>query len=248
MQASNVIDGTFAPTLRLTKAMLLYEPQGYAQGGPVLYASVHPVETDSNGSAWIREGTTLTQEALRSALERIGVRGEPRILPEGVLSVGREHLMWWVPAEARRAWFSSGCNNDRLKGRCGTVYYPPLVFAANRSGLHVHALATNARPTEKTSLYRCPCFNVWKSGQVCTGSAAIPDSISVEAISGWLAGFFRSRFSHANDEAGLTRYESGAGGLWADMLDGVLTEFPANSLAPTNLTLGRWLTSIAGKR
>lgn len=243
MTSSSMIDVTATPVMRLTSAMLLYEVSGHQSRDAAMYATVHAVAPNEGGVPQIMEGQPLSVSALQTALRQVGALERPRLLPPSVLAVGRDLVLWWIPPTTRRAWFACE-QNERLKAKSGLVPYPALVFAASQGNLYVHAIAGAERPTEKTRLYRCPCMNVWADGRVCMGTAPIPKNAGCESIQAYEAGFFRSRFTHPNDEVGLVKYEGGPYALWADLLEGKLSSFPEKALKATSLTLGGWLDRV----
>ncbi|MCX7096348.1 MAG: hypothetical protein NTV43_00400 [Methylococcales bacterium] len=79
-----------------------------------------------------------------------------------------------------------------------------LLLVANRHGkLAIAALKTNGRASAKTTLYQAPLMNVYASGNVCTGSAALPDECGIDQIGAWESVMFDSAFSHVNNPTTL---------------------------------------------
>jgi hypothetical protein len=105
---------------------------------------------------------------------------------------------------------------------------PGLVFVCLPGGQAPYAFAAADRPRRPgDQLATCPCYNVFRSGRVCTGSHAFPaDPERVPEA------FFDSFFSVTADTAAgkSRRYPDDVGRLWAE-LDGQAA-FPADDLVP----------------
>jgi PRTRC genetic system protein B len=84
------------------------------------------------------------------------------------------------------------------------VPWPRLLMVANRNGkLAVAALKTNGRVSAKTKLYHAPLMNVYANGNVCTGSATLPNECGIDQIKVWESVMFDSAFSHVNNPSTL---------------------------------------------
>ena len=122
--------------------------------------------------------------------------------PKGILPTHILHLnpsengsvIWYTKAGKRQLYFS-----ENLEIPNGTAEVPALIWLATQRSLKVFALSSNRRPTEKTSLFYAPFFNVYENGNVCMGTVNIDiqNSASVEEfIQAWESYFFNSYFSH----------------------------------------------------
>ena len=119
----------------------------------------------------------------------------------------------------------------------GTAEVPALIWLATQRSLKVFALSSNRRPTEKTSLFYAPFFNVYENGNVCMGTVNIniQNSASVEEFTEkWEEYFFNSYFSHLMNEH--NPINENCVNLWKSLID---TEkpFPKEVLKPANRTL-----------
>jgi hypothetical protein len=105
---------------------------------------------------------------------------------------------------------------------------PGLVFVCLPGGQAPYVFAAAHRPRSLDErLAACPCFNVFPSGRVCTGSHRFPtDPERVPDA------FFESYFSVTADTARgkSRRYPDDVGRLWAE-LDG-RGAFPVDDLVP----------------
>ena len=99
---------------------------------------------------------------------------------------------------ATEVMFFGGVDPDARALDGGAYPHPALVFRVTRRELFVRALERDERPTGETPLKTAPYWNCDAAGRVCLGSMRVPDQTTVESISDWQAGFFRSRFTHAN--------------------------------------------------
>jgi PRTRC genetic system protein B len=147
------------------------------------------------------------------------------------------HALWWARTSAGTrvaVWREPAVWTVRLRERFDAparrlrLPMPGLVFVCLPGRQAPYAFATADRPHRlDDQLAACPCFNVFRSGRVCTGSHAFPaDPERVPEA------FFESFFSVTADTAAgkSRRYPDDVGRLWAD-LDGQ-AEFPADDLVP----------------
>lgn len=170
-------------------------------------------------------------------------------LPENVLFVAGDLILWWVrPAFRHVAFRVSEKDAERLGAaeRGESVPHPGLVFAASSREWRVWAVKGSQRPTLATPLFQAPYFNVDAHGHICQGSVPKPDGSTAEKIDAWNDAFFRSYFTHPNVAAKLVRYPGGSFALWRQMLDGRFGRFPQRVLVPLNATLGDLLGKKEG--
>ena len=193
-----------APTLRLEKAVLLYEQQGYSND-KTAYASVHEVRFNGGGQAVVGPGEPATREGLLAALDALLGKLPCQFLPSNVLAASRKRLVWHVPASRRPLYFEG---STALAGLSGSVWpLPALVFAASglpndgSAKLSVYAVRRRGRPRPDTLLYHAPFFNVYKNGGVCLGSMRKPSTTGIAAAEAWTEAFFQSAFTHGTGHA-----------------------------------------------
>lgn len=158
------------------------------------------------------------------------------ILPTNVLHINPSNdkgtVLWYTKTQQRQMYFVNGLGIPN-----GIAQVPPMLWFANKNNLAVFALATNRRPTEKTSLHYAPFFNIYEDGKVCMGTVTIDikNSASVEEfIQAWESYFFNSYFSH------LLGSHSPINGncvnVWKDLI-GTDKTFPKEVLKRNNKTL-----------
>ena len=222
----------------LSRAILLYTGEGHA------YATVHPVDT-SEGQPKIRAGIPADLNAIReicaqlakSALLRSGV------LPDRILSVGLEHVVWWQRPGHRHQFFSCDKGVGVRNGKAPT---PGIVFAVNKQSMFAFAVKGDERPTADTPLFHMPYMNVNEKGLVCTGSMPLPDQSIAATVQAWEDNYWNSAFSHPNHPRPV-RYKGGIHALMTDLLDGKFRKFPAKALNPLKgKTLGMLVDFLDG--
>ncbi|HEY4295693.1 MAG TPA: PRTRC system protein B [Paraburkholderia sp.] len=213
--------------LALDCALLFYRSQGTNH----IYATQHAARV-VDGRPTLLAGVPITLDQLADiadiAAKKTSYRG---FVHERVVYFAPNQLAWWMPACTRRVWFKS---KDLIGERAGDARHPPLVFIVNRSSWSVFALRENARPGATTKLYTAPYYNVWEGGEICVGNVQTPEAINTASIKPFEDAFFRSRFTHPNNER-LIHRRGGAERLWLDLLDGA--EFPLGRLIDAKQTL-----------
>lgn len=234
--------------IALTQAILVYTDESKRSGSsesPAQYATVHPVAnfgTDANPNFQIAAGQALTREALLGMFEELAKRHSLNtdIIPEHVLSISADHMVWWMPAGQRNVFF----NNAELGKRSAKVPHPALMFAVAKGQWYIFALAKNERPTAETVLQFAPYFNVYDSCAICIGSAQVPKGISAYATSKWEDAFFDSEFTHINGAQKKSTHPRGEYAMWKELLDGAYPAFPNEFLAPTEWTLTKFMAAV----
>lgn len=227
------------PVLNLTKAVLIYSG-GHGQG----YATVHEAISGPNlAQPSLSAGVPVTKSALVALMNDLGSAESYGFLPANVLAVGRNHLVWWSPPQKRTIWFKA---QAPIGVRCGTTVHPGLVFAVIDGNWAIYAVKGTERPTADSHLFQAPYFNVWESGQICTGNVVLPDLSSVERMAAYESAFFGSYFTHPNimKKGRLTRFRGGPFALWNSLLKRPRKVFPENSLAPLGRTAGDLVHAI----
>lgn len=234
--------------IALSQAILVYttEEKSTSLKEPVgLYATVHPVQnfgTAANPNFQIAAGRPLTREALLAMFEKLAKKHSLNtdIIPENVLSISADHMVWWMPAGERNVFF----NNEELGKRAAKVPHPALMFAVAKGQWYIFALGKNERPNEKTVLQFAPYFNVYDNCAICSGSAKVPRRISAYATGEWENAFFDSEFTHINGKEKKATHPRGEYAMWKELLDGVYTTFPVEFLTPTQFTLTTFMGAV----
>lgn len=196
----------------LRRALLLYEPSSHNDHAyldhnraPASFASVHAVEHGPSGAA-LAPGTLLDEQTLADVVKNLtGARGLDFLSDRVLAYAPGLGLAWWTPASERPLFFRTdnfgGAShdpflNERVNGHAYPI--PPLVFVVRGRGLHLYALADDRRPTPETPLYRAPFYNLYESGNVCTGSMPAPNGVTPANINAYERAYFGSNFSHPN--------------------------------------------------
>lgn len=238
-EAKFSIQAPTSGTVTLRRAVLIYEGQ---RGGAL--ATVHKVE-EVDGEPVIGVGQAMTPRAameLAKALLKRAAHGG--FLPETVLYMDGDLIVWWVPPARRHIAFRVGAEHAEGFGgieRGETVPHPGLVFAASSRVWRVWAVKGASRPTLDTAIYQAPYFNVDVRGGICQGNAPVPEGTTVEKITAWTEAFTRSYFTHPNGPGRLVTYRGGVYAFWRDMLDGRFRRFPEKVLVDVKTTLAQLL-------
>lgn len=223
--------------LKLAGALLLYSnPHDRTSITYVTKHEVQDVGTADAPNEQIMAGSAVTAEALISMFEQLTKTYSLNtdILPENVVSISAEHMVWWLPEGKRRVFFKCA----ELGQRWGNLPHPPLLFVVIKESWYVFALPKNERPNGDTALCHAPYFNVYDNHSICVGTANIPRKAAVTAIPDWEAGFFDSEFTHPNGRIRKASHPRGEFAMWKELLDGGLYEaFPMQYLVPAEKTL-----------
>lgn len=195
------------PSIVQKHAILIHQAKalsgGYSQyrTGDFL-ASMHDFVVNEKGESVIGAGRLMSKEDVESVLRSMLEMGKRKVslLPPNVVSLSETHIAWTVPAQVRTMLFNiTGMPMKKID-----VPWPRLLMVANRNGkLAVAALKTNGRVGAKTKLYQAPLMNVYTNGNVCTGSATLPDECGIDQIKAWESVMFDSAFSHVNNPSTL---------------------------------------------
>jgi hypothetical protein len=163
----------------------------------------------------------VVRTRLVSALEVAHALARELDLTTGLLP--RETLWWAKTASGTRVaiWREPRVWTVRLRERFDApprrlrLPMPGLVFVCLPARQPPWVFAAPSRPrTLEDQLYRCPTYNVFATGRVCTGSHAFPaDPARVPEA------FFESYFSATGDTARerSQRYPDDIGRLWAEL-------------------------------
>jgi hypothetical protein len=145
----------------LSQAILIYTDDNKrshaGSGTEAVYATVNPVEnfgTDANPNFQIAAGRPVSREALLLMFKELAKQHSLNtdIIPENVLSISADHMVWWLPAGERNVFF----NNKELGKRAAKVPHPALMFAVVKGQWYIFALEKNERPTAETALQFAP--------------------------------------------------------------------------------------------
>lgn len=137
-----------------------------------------------------------TLEAKKAQQEDATNAVKSQIVSTRVVVDDHQLLLWHSKAQERPMWFSGReCGTATLR-----VWWPNLLFVLNKreQRLYVFALATGARPTENTPIYRAPLMNVNGNGSICLGSAHLPKDKTSTNIMAMEDCLYDSNFSHLN--------------------------------------------------
>ena len=156
-----------------------------------------------------------------------------------ILARTPDTITCWTPAQ-REVMFFGGVDPEARALDGGTYPHPTLVFKVTRRELFVRALKRDERPRGETPLKTAPYWNCDAAGRVCLGSMRVPDDTTVESIAGWQAGFFRSRFTHANGAVRITSHPGGFIALWKSLKNSQLP-FPTEFLTDAKETLRQFV-------
>jgi PRTRC genetic system protein B len=210
-------------------------------------ATTHGVQIDANvpSKKVLGPGTLMTKKQLRSFARTVdSATAFAGFIPECMLYNSPDLIAWWAPAAIRPTWF---VGEERGIGEVnGPAAHPAVVFVATPRAMYVFALLDSTRPDATTVLCKSPHFNVWEGGQICTGNVELPPALGADALDVYEDGFFRSRFTHTNQDAAVN-YKGGMIQLWRDQLAKPDPERMNLALKPTKETLGAAIKRIATK-
>jgi len=215
------------------RAIVLYESPNE------VFATVHDI-AKVGSVPQLLAGKPLSGHTLRALRSKLVGSGSRRgVLPESVLAVDSDTLVWHEPPQLRHLAFTmSGQFASRSIGTVsGRVPCPGVVFVVRAHHWLVLAYKGRRRPVADTPLFHSPFFNVGKNHEICAGTVRKPESTAVGAIDAWSRAFFGSFFSHANFD-GVVRCEGDATGLWRRLLKSPPRTFPARVLIDAGMTVG----------
>ena len=195
-------------------------------GNPI---NAHPL-TEKEAKTLVKALKTITQkEKSKDFLKPKG------ILPTNILQINPSEngsVLWFTKSMKKQLYFT-----ENLEISNGRAEVPAMLWFANKRSLKIFALSSNQRPTEKTSLFYAPFFNVYENGNVCMGTVDvhIQNSTSLEEyIKNWENYFFNSYFSHLMNEHNPIK--GNFVNLWKSLIN-VDKPFPKEALKKANRTL-----------
>ena len=197
-------------------------------------------DMDKNGNPINAHPLTEREAKVLAKSLNLTTKKQDFLKPQGILSTHILYLnpsengfvIWYTKAGKRQLYFS-----ENLEIPSGKAEVPAMLWLATQRNVKIFALSSNRRPTEKTSLFYAPFFNVYENGNVCMGTVNIDiqNSASVEEfMEKWEDYFFNSYFSHLmNEHNPIT---GNCVNLWKNLID---TEkpFPKEVLKSANRTL-----------
>lgn len=219
----------------LSHAILVYK-----SGSRTTLATIHDVEVHDK-KPMIKAGKLLSKIALKEMFETLTpqLKVKPELLPENILGNGENFLAWYMPPQNKSLWFKCADMGGEVSG---VVPLPGLVFMVSKTSnqWYVFACKGKDRPNQSTELFNAPFLNVWAGGHVCEGSSKRPKQLAASKISEWEDVFFRSRFTHTNqNHTSIIKYKAGAYKFWSDMLANKWKKFPESLLVNSGVTLSR---------
>ena len=195
-------------------------------GNPI---NAHPL-TEKEAKTLVKALNTKTQkEKSKDFLKPKG------ILPTNILQINPNEngsVLWFTKSMKKQLYFT-----ENLEISNGRAEVPAMLWFANKRSLKIFALSSNQRPTEKTSLFYAPFFNVYENGNVCMGTVDvhIQNSTSLEEyIKNWENYFFNSYFSHLMNEH--NPINGNCVNLWKSLIN-TEKQFPKEALKQANRTL-----------
>lgn len=241
MKPELITDTKEADSLQLDSAILIYKGGNSYDSSARVHATLHKVAHIDGSAPALLPGVTADKPAIADLLASLGESlAFTGFIPQRLLFVGPAMLIWWTPPGPRQVWFKD--SKGKIGTRSGVTPHPGMVFAVARESWFVWAIDHAERPSAETVLHQAPYFNVWESGQICTGNVDLPKSFSIETIEGYEQAFFGSNFTHPNvhGKGKLTTHRGGPNGLWKALLDGQHETFPVGTLVPASrlATLG----------
>jgi PRTRC genetic system protein B len=243
-------------TMHLTQAVLIYQSDDENA-----FATVHNIDM-VDGQPVILAGQAMTPRAACSLSRALSKNAMHRgFLPETVLYIDgdlmvwwvppaerhivfrAETLLWWVPAMERHSVLRAAELNKNLivSERGERVPHPGLIFAVSGDIWKVWAVKGDRRPTLDTPLYNAPYFNVFAGGGICQGNVTVPEGTTAAKIDEWNSAFLDSVFTHPNRTRRVVSYRGGVYRFWQDMLNNKFTSFPEQVLHYAGMTLGMLL-------
>ena len=197
-------------------------------------------DMDKNGNPINAHPLTEREAKVLAKSLNLTTKKQDFLKPQGILSTHilylnpSEHgsVIWYTKAGKRQLYFS-----ENLEIPSGKAEVPAIIWLATQRSLKIFALSSNRRPTEKTSFFYAPFFNVYENGNVCMGTVNIDiqNSASVEEfMEKWEDYFFNSYFSHLMNEHNPIK--GNCVNLWKSLID-TEKSFPKEVLKSADKTL-----------
>lgn len=137
-----------------------------------------------------------------------------------------------------RMWFRTRERHFAIR-----VPYPAMLYKVNRlrRDLSVWALDRDSRPSLKSRLFHAPIMNIGCSGELCQGTAPIPEVLTNDCSQEVVDALIKSNFSHVNHSAtlridGVTNVTNEIYIKFFESLQGSV-DFPSKHLVPINQSI-----------
>ncbi|WP_433811507.1 PRTRC system protein B [Flavobacterium johnsoniae] len=241
---NNAVDITevFGTLYHPKSALVFYESKGLDKDVYIEHFDMDKNGTPINAHPLTeREAGALAKALLTEKQKQSAFLKPVGILPTTILHINPSRdkgaVIWYTKSQKRPLYFIEGLGIPSGQG-----FVPPMVWQASKNSLRVFAVLSNRRPTEKTTLYYAPFFNIYEDGRVCMGSVSIDikNSASVEEFTrAWEDYFFNSYFSHLMGENSPVK--GNCVSLWKD-LTATGKAFPTAVLKKNNKTLKNLLS------
>jgi PRTRC genetic system protein B len=102
-------------------------------------------------------------------------------------------------------------------------------------------------------LHHAPLGNIYANTSVCTGTAALPDGVTMKDKIAWESVIFDTAFTHTNHQQTLVEPKRGHhtrtgadADYWCNR-KGRNKPFPDRLLCPLGANLGQWITRLKGQ-
>ena len=236
-----IVEAEASKEMDLIGALLLYS----SSDGRSVYASNHQViyAEDAPNVPLLGPGSAPSKKVLAQLGEKISAAAAfAGFIPENLLYMAPRLIAWWCPPQPRHLWFTT--QDDVIGEASATITQPGVVFLVSSGRLYVFSTEGEERPQPETPLYKAPYFNVWESGEVCTGNVAMPKSMDAGAMKDYERAFYGSRFTHPNDP-NLVSCQGGAIPMWKHLLDNPNAAWEwAQWLVPCKSTLAQKIKEL----
>lgn len=236
MDTSNNITQNFGTLYHPKSALVFYQTSNTS---PDCYVESFDMDKDGHminaHPLTVREANQLAKSLRIESDDKKPFLKSDGIIGNNILQIDPTHngsVVWFSKAQFRELYFV-----ENLEIPNGKAHVPALLWKADRNRISVYSLKTNRRPTEKTTLYHAPFFNINSDGLVCMGTVDIQikkTSSLQEFTTAWENYFFNSYFSHLMQ--GHNPINENPVSLWKNLI-GTDTPFPIDTLVKSKKTL-----------
>ncbi len=220
---------------QLSAAVLVYTDRAKRHA----FATKHEVQM-LEGRPTVRPGSPFSEVDYRNLVMAMAPKEQPRMQWQDhrILARGMGKVIWWEPRMSRSLFFRKSSHNAGTFDGKGSCPCPGLVFMSTARALYVFAFKGDQPPTQRTKLWQAPFFNVWSTGQVCVGNAALPGEEQRGDPDAWERMFFGSHFTHPNftEKDRLIRGANPTE-FWKQLLEQKPASFPEDVLAPIGVSV-----------
>lgn len=236
MNNVNDITEAFGTLYHPKSALVFYQTKGTNTD---MY--VEHFDMDKNGTPVNAHPLTVNEaKVLAKALHTDKEKDKAFLKPKGIFPTNILHInpskkgtvLWHTKAQEQQLYFVNGLGIPN-----GKTYVPAMLWYASKNSLSVFAIATDRRPSENTTLYYAPFFNIYEDGKVCMGTVSIDikNSATVEEFTdAWEDYFFNSYFSHLLGEHNPIK--GNCVSLWKNLIE-TGEAFPKDVLKKNNKIL-----------